>query len=361
MRKENPVTPNREYFIDVARVLAFTSVVVGHKFWSDYLILSQSGNPNLSLTSLLKPAFSGGGAGVVLFFLVSGYVITKALTRENLKQFISSRFFRIYPSLWLALGIFWLLQINGVSSAASISSKVSSASLFGDFIGTPNQLNNVDWTLRLEILFYSCCAIGLLFRRSLRVQSRVTRNWQRRSSYLFLLYLLLNLPIFPRNGFTGYISIFSFIFLGGIWIALFDLKKVSTLETLLVVLSSFVAHIYSIGKIRPDLYANGAFSLYGYLTFIFLFVIRHRLGRSKIVLQLSGITYLVYLFHNWLLDRFFVWFQWLPFGPDGSIPLISRLTSLVIFLVMMWLIHVAYERPIIEFGKKISSKNWRNS
>jgi peptidoglycan/LPS O-acetylase OafA/YrhL len=361
MRKENLATPNREYFIDVARVLAFTSVVVGHKFWSDYLSVSESGNPNLSFTSFLKPAFSGGAAGVVLFFLVSGYVITKALVRENLQQFVSSRFFRIYPSFWLALAIFWLLQINGVSSAPSISSKVSSASLFGDFSGTSNQLNNVDWTLRLEILFYTCCAICLFFSKVLRAFSRATSNWQRRLSYLLLLFLLLNLPIFPRNGFTGYISIFSFIFLGGIWIALFDLKKVSKLETLFVVLSSFIAHIYSIGMIRPDLYLFGAFSFYGYFTFIFLFVIRHRLGTSKIVLQLSSMTYLVYLFHNWLLDKFFGWFQWLPLGPDGTIPLISRLTSLIIFLGVMWLIHVVYEKPIIKLGKKISSRNWRSS
>jgi hypothetical protein len=187
----------------------------------------------------------------------------------------------------------------------------------------------------------------------------VTRNWQRSVSYLLLLFVLLNLPVFPRSGFTGYVSIFSFVFLGGIWIAFFDLQKVSMLETLFVVLSSFIAHNYALAMIRPDLYTHGAFSLYAYLTFIFLFVIRHRLRAHKIVLQLSSLTYLVYLFHNWLLDEFFVWFQWIPLNPEGRIPLASRLTSLIFFLVIMWLIHIFYEKPILKFGKKLSSKSWR--
>jgi hypothetical protein len=171
----------------------------------------------------------------------------------------------------------------------------------------------------------------------------------------------LNLPVFPRGGFTGYVTIFSFIFLGGIWIALFDLKKVSMFEALFVVFSSFMAHNYAIQTIRPDLYAHGAFSLYAYLTFIFLFLIRHRLGTNKIVLQLSSLTYLVYLFHNWLLDDFFSWFQWLPLDPDGRIPLETRLTSLAIFIGAMWLIHIFYEKPIIKFGKKISQRNMSKS
>ena len=246
------------------------------------------------------------------------------------------------------------------NSTPTVLSKISSASLFGDFFKTPNQLGDVDWTLRLEILFYSICAIWLLFKNHLRIFRRKEIDWQRRAAYLFALYLLLNLPIFPKTGFMGYISIFSFVFLGGIWMALFDLKRVGMLETIFVVTSSFIAHNYQIGKIRPDLYNLGAFSLYAYLAFILLFAFRDRLRPSKTVIQLSSLTYLVYLFHNWLLDMFFTWFQLLPFNPDGRIPLLSRLISLVIFLGAMLLVHVFFEKPIINFGKKITLKNTSN-
>ena len=72
MSDKNIVTTSREYFIDVARVLAFSSVVVGHKFWDDFLDISKGGNPNLAFTSVLKPAFNGGG--LVSFYSFSSQV-----------------------------------------------------------------------------------------------------------------------------------------------------------------------------------------------------------------------------------------------------------------------------------------------
>ena len=210
----------------------------------------------------------------------------------------------------------------------------------------------------MEILFYSCCAFWLIFKKySRKVTSKVT-SWKRRASYLFALYLLLNLPVFPNAGSTGYLSIFSFVFLGGIWVALFDLKKVSSFEAIFVVTSSFIAHNYAIGTIRPGLYSLGAFSLYGYFAFIVLFALRGKLRTRKIVVQLSSLTYLIYLFHNWLLDMFFVWFQLQPYNSDGRIPLLSRSVSLVLFLIEMWLIHNFYEKPILKFGKKLTSRNY---
>ena len=264
--------------------------------------------------------------------------------------------------MWLALFTFWLFHRNTIhNSTPTPLSKISSASLLGDFFETPNQLNGVDWTLRIVIIFYLCCAIWLLFRNQLSAPRREARNWKWNASYVFLVFLFLNLPIFPRNGFTGYVSIFCFIFLGGIWLALFDLGKVTHVEAIFVVLSSFVAHNYAISKIRPDLHALGAFSLYGYVAFVALFLIRHKLHSSKLVVQLSSLTYLVYLFHNWLLNMFFVWFQFMPNNPDGRIPLLSRSVSLIIFLGAMWLIHLCFEKPILVYGKKLTSKKKPNT
>jgi hypothetical protein len=259
--------------------------------------------------------------------------------------------------LWLALFIFWLFHRNTIhNSTPTVLSKISSASLFGDFFETPNQLSGVDWTLRIEILFYACCAIWLMFRGHRGVQGNEVRSWKRIGAYTFILFLLINLPIFPRNGFTGYVTIFGFIFLGGIWLALFDLKKVTRFEALFVLFSSFAAHVYAISSIRPDLHSLGAFSFYGYFAFIVLFLTRHKLPSSKIIIQLSSLTYLVYLFHNWLLNMFFVWFQFVPTNPDGRIPLMSRSVSLVIFIGAMWVIHNYFEKPILVYGKKLSSK-----
>ena len=61
-----------------------------------------------------------GKAGVVLFFVLSGYVLTKSLARtafswESYQQFIIKRAFRLFPLYWIALGLtlivlLWLKQ-----------------------------------------------------------------------------------------------------------------------------------------------------------------------------------------------------------------------------------------------------------
>ena len=62
MKNKTTATPQRAYFIDVARVLAFSSVLVGHKFLDDFMDIFKEGNPNIAFATSLKPAFNGGGA-----------------------------------------------------------------------------------------------------------------------------------------------------------------------------------------------------------------------------------------------------------------------------------------------------------
>ena len=45
---------------------------------------------------------NGGHLGVVLFFLVSGWIITYTSRRETLRTFGIKRAFRLLPALWLA-------------------------------------------------------------------------------------------------------------------------------------------------------------------------------------------------------------------------------------------------------------------
>ena len=50
--------------------------------------------------------FKYGGAGVDLFFIISGFVIFMSIERSrNLKAFWRSRFVRLYPSYWLSIAI----------------------------------------------------------------------------------------------------------------------------------------------------------------------------------------------------------------------------------------------------------------
>ncbi len=109
------LSQKRLLFLDYLRVFAFLSVLIGHKFYDQLLSIIDNSSiysaPKLLVTFLL-PFFMGGGAGVVVFFIVSGYIITRVLTFETTTSFLVKRIFRIYPLYIAAV----LIQISLSSS-----------------------------------------------------------------------------------------------------------------------------------------------------------------------------------------------------------------------------------------------------
>ena len=147
----------RIVFLDYLRIFAFSSVLIGHKFLLYFQDIATNGNVHASarlLASCLIPLFSEGGAGVVVFFLVSGYIITHVLQTERTLEFLVKRIFRIYPLYIVAV----LLQYRSLSAAGhppDLSVLGAQLSLFGDFF-RPHQLlveSNGHSVLR-------CCSIS---------------------------------------------------------------------------------------------------------------------------------------------------------------------------------------------------------
>jgi peptidoglycan/LPS O-acetylase OafA/YrhL len=117
-----------------------------------------------------------GSYGVMVFFLVSGYIIPASLERKgSVRSFWISRMFRMYP-LWAVAGaVTLLLALTGVAPLRSElarqsvpSAVVGHGTLLQDLLGTPNMIN-VLWTLGYEVAFY-LLVVGLfsvgLHRRS---------------------------------------------------------------------------------------------------------------------------------------------------------------------------------------------------
>jgi peptidoglycan/LPS O-acetylase OafA/YrhL len=103
-----------------------------------------------------------GKYGVLLFFLVSGYVIPMSLERHgSLRRFWTGRLFRIYPAYLVAIG-----------AAAALGfwhgGLLAHASMLVDLVGVRGAVR-VFWTLSYEMVFYLIAA-GLyawgLHRRS---------------------------------------------------------------------------------------------------------------------------------------------------------------------------------------------------
>lgn len=90
--------------IDALRAIAATLVVVQH-FFGD--IVREARDPQGPFAQLAEMSMNGvdlGRFGVVLFFLISGFVVPFSIRGARpLQRFAISRFFRLYPALWLAV------------------------------------------------------------------------------------------------------------------------------------------------------------------------------------------------------------------------------------------------------------------
>ncbi|MCA2219456.1 acyltransferase family protein [Jidongwangia harbinensis] len=101
-----------------------------------------------------------GRFGVLLFFLVSGYVIPMSLERHgSLRRFWVGRLFRLYPAWLLAVAVMAVLIQVDVAPLLPPIAENPAAAVLGhlvmsqELIGLPGLLS-VFWTLSFEMLFY---------------------------------------------------------------------------------------------------------------------------------------------------------------------------------------------------------------
>jgi peptidoglycan/LPS O-acetylase OafA/YrhL len=145
-----PTGPSRLGWLDALRGIAALVVVFDH---SSYAFMAE-------FRRELMPEFNTSRYGIMVFFLVSGYIIPASLERRGcVRTFWVGRMFRIYP-LWLAV-VTAVLAVNLLGFAEnhdfdgqSIATvAIAHLTLLQELLGTPNLLL-VLWTLSYEMAFY---------------------------------------------------------------------------------------------------------------------------------------------------------------------------------------------------------------
>ena len=99
-----------------------------------------------------------GAIGVLLFFLVSGFVIPFSLERVDRRGFVVRRFFRLYPTLWVCLLVtlaVLAVQARALGTVVPYSGRAIGANglLIGPYARLP-WVEPVLWSLAVEELFY---------------------------------------------------------------------------------------------------------------------------------------------------------------------------------------------------------------
>lgn len=244
---------------------------------------------------------SPGRLGVVLFFLVSGYLIPHVADRcKTAAEFIVARFFRIYPP-YVASVILGFVVLHGLG-VYNISRITFFANIFmvQSFLKLKDVLP-VYWTLKIEIIFYSICLISPLFKRRL----------DEKFCFIFIIILMASavfsasIRYFSINYIlpVGYLIFLAVCFLGNIY--RISISKSGTPFTLIPVLSVFLIVMGTLlaswlaYSQEPDVDSwKAAFTGVVIPVVIFpIYVMRTSLSLSRLA-WVGGLSYSLYLVHD---------------------------------------------------------------
>ncbi|MGA6223616.1 acyltransferase family protein [Streptomyces umbrinus] len=157
--------PSRLGWLDALRGIAALVVVFDH---SSYTFMAD-------FRRELMPQFNTSRYGIMVFFLVSGYIIPASLERRGcVRTFWIGRIFRVYP-LWaavvtvlLALNLLGIAELRDFGQQSTAAVAVAHATMLQELLGTPNLLL-ILWTLSYEMAFY--LLVVALFRVRLHQRS----------------------------------------------------------------------------------------------------------------------------------------------------------------------------------------------
>jgi peptidoglycan/LPS O-acetylase OafA/YrhL len=146
--------------LDLLRFTAAAAVVVFHF----YVLLP--GNTTFEQAISVSSRF--GFLGVPLFFMISGFVILWTAFNRSPGQFVLARLCRLYPSYWVCV-LITSAVLAAAGGAPSWRQIVTNLTMFHHLFGF-DSIDEVYWTLFIELKFYGLVFILLLFRQLQQVE-----------------------------------------------------------------------------------------------------------------------------------------------------------------------------------------------
>nr|WP_240143653.1 acyltransferase [Nitrosomonas sp. JL21] len=177
--------------LDLLRFLAALAVVFHHYSLVGFAINSQTIAPYPIVSSIFKYGY----LGVDLFFMISGFVILMTASSGGLRHFIISRLVRLYPAFWICCTITFvaILIIGSTEYEATFSQYLANMTMLSGFMGIES-IDNVYWSLFVELKFYALVAIVLLMGRIQQIELLF-------SFWLVVTMILLIFPVYPLTRF----------------------------------------------------------------------------------------------------------------------------------------------------------------
>ncbi|ATG91314.1 acyltransferase family protein [Methylomonas koyamae] len=308
--------------LDFFRGIAILMVICGH-FLPQRLVF---GDFAASFATM-------GRGGVIVFFLLSGYLIIRSLQGCSIGAFLCRRFFKIFPAYWLNLLVLFIAGQLGFGLAShSNATYLANFAMLSDLFRVAN-VSNVYWTLLIEVKFYVFIACYFHWF-GIRFVSAVP-----------LLFTVANATVFALRGQASQLLTFFPVFFVGIQVLLAEksgwarsnlLRLVSTglLAGLNVALFDGIYPLWSIAYIL-----GGAAAMVGLL----------QSGFSLGLLAFFGkVSYSNYLYHTLVGYSLF---EWIGRQQTVASNLIAVAAVVVVSTWVAYLSYILVELPSGRFCK----------
>lgn len=297
-----------------------------------------------------------GQLGVMVFFLISGFIITHVARSESGLRFGIRRVFRIYPAYWLVgvvvvgFGIAGTgFQLTWLHSWVDVLRMVT----ITNYLHAPQHLVlGVGWTLQIEVMYYALVAcVTPLLRRA--------PTWALLVELAFVFAVIASAHRFGADWylFAANVSYLPYMLIGQAvylyWAGGLAGKRAFVLGWICYFAAVFGMFRVLTGQLQPT--QSRALCLVLALgVFVWALNYGHRIGLMRIPKFFSDISYSLYLIHGPLGLFLIVKLQPLiGFGNAAAIATVVSIASAAA-------IHYVFERPCIRLGRKLSNRLQRH-
>jgi peptidoglycan/LPS O-acetylase OafA/YrhL len=298
MKHPNETGSSRMASLDLLRLIAALAVVFFHYcFRGEVAGDLDAGYPAAAPFAIF------GYLGVNLFFLISGFVISWSAEGRNWEEFAIARFVRLYPGFLVCMTLTFCVLVIARDHrfATSASTYAANLTMFAPAFGRL-AMDGVYWSIMLEVVFYSWFA-ALMFIGA----------YPRRKLVIIAVWLAISAAneFFIGSGALRvlFITAYSPFFIGGI-LAFHVVSRGASASAILLLALAFALSCKTIAfsqhwmqvhygvalSYTALLYANAAV----HATFVGAILLRSALKPSPAILMLGGLTYPLYLLHQFV-------------------------------------------------------------
>lgn len=300
--------------------------------------------------------YSGGGFGVAIFFLITGFTTYMSLEKDSSYRYMIRRIVRIYPTYIICfsitlLSIYFFSIYQNTTFPYSAKDIVCHMTLFRNWLWSP-YIDNGVWTLEMNMDFY------IIFFIVYRLAKNKDQKFINDTAIILCVIQIVLFIVVTKftvagsfiwcklNVATSVCPYIVFQLIGASFYNHFNNKITTTklVQSIMMLLGIFLLVSY----FDFDYSMSVSSYIYALLLFVAFYIERDNMFKSRLIEYISSISYPLYILHGLL------GFMLLTIMNQHDInPYIALLIAISIVIFISYFMHITVEAWCSKLCKKI--------